>query len=302
MYLVCLDEKGEYREFILEAESVHFGCVDGLHFARFLDKDGHTMAYFPLQKVMAVIKTTDNAALVLPEDIKTIVVPEKEGLAAWLKRSLSRVRLNKNSKKNNVMRLFMDTEFTGLHKHTHLISIGIVSEDGRTFYAEFNDYPESQVDEWIRKNVIENLIMELPKEGEDEPYVRSRHKKNVPLSEEWSIKMRGNKEQIAKELREWLSQFEKAEIWSDCLAYDWVLFCDLFGGAMNLPENICYVPFDISTLMKIKGVDPDIKREEFAEGWYDFLGKGIDLRILNKHNALWDALTIKACYDKLSTM
>lgn len=132
MYLIQLDEKGEYREFILEAESVHFGCMDGLHFAQFLDKDGHTMAYFPLQKVMAVIKTTDNAAL------------------------------NKNSKKNNVMRLFMDTEFTGLHKHAHLISIGIVSEDGRTFYAEFNDYPESQVDEWIRKNVIENLIMEPP--------------------------------------------------------------------------------------------------------------------------------------------
>ena len=38
------------------------------------------------------------------------------------------------------MKVFFDTEFTGLHRNTTLISIGLVSEDGRTFYAEFNDY------------------------------------------------------------------------------------------------------------------------------------------------------------------
>jgi len=35
-------------------------------------------------------------------------------------------------------RIFFDTEFTGLHKDTTLISIGLIAEDGRTFYAEFN--------------------------------------------------------------------------------------------------------------------------------------------------------------------
>ena len=42
-------------------------------------------------------------------------------------------------------KIFFDTEFTGLHQKTTLISIGLVSEDGREFYAELTDYDKSQV-------------------------------------------------------------------------------------------------------------------------------------------------------------
>ena len=59
------------------------------------------------------------------------------------------------------MKLFFDTEFTGLHKDTTLISIGIVSEDGRKFYAEFSDFDIRQCDNWIKENVLRNLY--LPK-------------------------------------------------------------------------------------------------------------------------------------------
>jgi len=76
-------------------------------------------------------------------------------------------------------------------------------------------------------------------------------------------------------------------MWSDCLAYDWVLFNDLFGHAFNIPKNVYYIPFDICTLFKLKGIDPDINREEFA---------GMQGA---KHNALHDAKVIKACYEKL---
>ncbi len=34
------------------------------------------------------------------------------------------------------MNIYFDTEFTGLHKNTTLISIGMIAENGRTFYAE----------------------------------------------------------------------------------------------------------------------------------------------------------------------
>ena len=35
----------------------------------------------------------------------------------------------------------------------------MVSENsGAVFYAEFSDYDKSQVDEWIQKHVIDNLI------------------------------------------------------------------------------------------------------------------------------------------------
>ena len=54
--------------------------------------------------------------------------------------------------------IYFDTEFTGLRKDTSLISIGLIDSDGRTFYAEFTDYDRSQIDKWIRQNVINNLI------------------------------------------------------------------------------------------------------------------------------------------------
>lgn len=60
------------------------------------------------------------------------------------------------------MRLFLDTEFTGLHQHTTLISIGIVSADGRKFYAEFTDYDKNQIDVWLKENVLDNLLYVLP--------------------------------------------------------------------------------------------------------------------------------------------
>lgn len=77
-------------------------------------------------------------------------------------------------------------------------------------------------------------------------------------------------------------------MWSDCLAYDWVLFCQLFGHAFNIPSNVYYIPFDIATLFKLIGIDPDINREEFADMPQGSL----------KHNAAWDARIIKKCYEK----
>jgi len=58
------------------------------------------------------------------------------------------------------MRIFFDTKFTGLHKNTTLISIGIVAEDGNTFYAELTDYDNNQIDNGIQYNVIDNLIID----------------------------------------------------------------------------------------------------------------------------------------------
>ena len=37
------------------------------------------------------------------------------------------------------MKIFFDTEFTGLVQNTKLISIGMVDENGRAFYAEMDN-------------------------------------------------------------------------------------------------------------------------------------------------------------------
>lgn len=188
------------------------------------------------------------------------------------------------------MKIFFDTEFTGLHQNTTLISIGMVSEDGRTFYAELNDYDQSQINEWLQNNVIKNLLFESPAEGQQEHWMQSKINPEISLHQAWNLELRESKSEVSENLKEWLGQFDQVEMWSDCLAYDWVLFNQMFGHAFNIPKNVYYIPFDICTLMKIKGVDPDINREEFSGA----MAEG-DL----KHNALWDAQVIKMCYETL---
>lgn len=179
------------------------------------------------------------------------------------------------------MKVFFDCEFTGLHQATTLISIGMIDEKNNTFYAEFGDYDYLQVDDWLRENVLLNLKfhgnLKAPKGWCNTSF-------NKKIAESY-----GNKEHIADSVHEWLASYVNVEMWSDCLAYDWVLFNQLYGHAFKIPENVYYIPFDISTMMKIKGVDPDINREAFA---------GIKDKP-EKHNALWDARVIKACYEKL---
>ncbi len=179
-------------------------------------------------------------------------------------------------KKDNFMKVFFDTEFTGLHQHTTLISIGCVSENGREFYAELTDYDHSQLDDWLRENVIANCIY---KSGKNWAYAEGAH-----------MGRQGDTEYIATELAEWLCSFgTKVQMWSDTLAYDWVLFNQLWGHAFKIPKCVYYIPFDLATLLLLKGIDPDIAREKFSGLNDDGL----------KHNALWDAKVIKACYEKL---
>lgn len=188
-------------------------------------------------------------------------------------------------------KIFFDTEFTGLHQKTTLISIGIISECGKTFYCELVDYDESQCNDWINENVIKNLYLK-DIIGET----------NVPLYHEQikggrlhNFEYLGRNIDIKRLLIVWLSQFETVEVWSDCLAYDWVLFNNIFGTAFDIPKNVYYIPFDICTLFKMKDIDPDISREEFAFG--NEVPKNV-----SKHNALWDARVIKECFYKLDKM
>ena len=184
------------------------------------------------------------------------------------------------------MKVFFDTEFTGLKQDTDLISIGLVSETGETFYAELNDFDMSKVDDWIKNNVIKNLRFD-PMHC-DVYYRQTRSK----FGDTYSFEMVGKRHWVAYNLRQWLRQWDRVEMWSDCLAYDWVLFCQLFGGAFDIPDNVYYIPFDICTMFKMKGIDPDVNREEFA-GVTDEK---------EKHNALHDAEVIRSCYSMQNTL
>ena len=193
-------------------------------------------------------------------------------------------------------KLFLDTEFTGLHQATTLISLGIISECGKTFYAEFTDYDRTQLNDWLEENIIPNTWVAV-----HEPITSMGE---VVGDSRWAdVHVFGSSDYIKPFLEKWLSQFEKIVIWSDCLAYDWVLFNQIWGHAFSIPENIYYIAMDICTVFEMNNIDPDISREEYCEieNFTEEKTKVLynDFKSV-KHNALWDAFIIRECYNKLT--
>ena len=176
------------------------------------------------------------------------------------------------------MKVFFDTEFTGLHKDTTLISIGCVAEDGSTFYAEMTDYDKSQCDEWIQKNVIAHLKFNGEQCGQNDG--------------QGHMEVCGTKEQIKDYLTAWLSKYNEVQLVSDVCHYDMVLFIDLFGTAFDLPKGVnaaCHdINQDIAEWFNISETEAfDRSRESIlidAELYFEG----------DKHNALYDAKVIKA--------
>jgi len=226
------------------------------------------------------------------------------------------------SQKTTMMtNLFFDTEFTGLHSEAKLISIGIVAEDGRYFYAGLNDYDkEKDTSDFVKLNVLPNLLFTEPKVGQQFHYSKIRHDKNVDFQKSYSETLHCSIETLKRSLVKWLSQFDKVCFWGDCLAYDWVLFRKIFEYEYifdsvliknkgdkdremfcDFPKNVHYIPFDICTLFEAAGEDSDINREEFVAkvGVTEFNFSGGILK--NKHNALYDAEIISRCYQILMT-
>ena len=167
-------------------------------------------------------------------------------------------------------KIFLDTEFTGLHQKASLISLALVAESGEEFYAEFTDYNKKQVTDWIQKNVMKKLIIN-----------------ENSLSDIKNVRIKGNKNKIKEALILWFNQFPKKknsiQIWADCYAWDWVLFCELFGGAFNIPKNIHYMTMDLATYLFSKNIEVDTERIKLLPNDYK------EKDNLKQHNALYDA-------------
>jgi hypothetical protein len=180
------------------------------------------------------------------------------------------------------MKIFFDTEFTQLQKDADLISIGMVAENGETFYAEFSDYSNIKVNDWLEKNVINNLS-----------------KCTSDLETFARCTIYGDKLEISKYLHVWLSQFkfDKIEFVSDVCHYDFVLLIDLItdgNTALDMPHNIspiCHdINYDIAKFFGISEEDAFNKsREEILEYFKTYINGG-------KHNAMYDALVIAMIY------
>ena len=181
-------------------------------------------------------------------------------------------------------KIFFDLEFSGLHKLTTAISIGLVCEDGKKFYAEFTDYDKYQIDDFLRTEVLSKLVLEdYDFEADYNPDAET-------------VYVKGDVDLIYTTLNSWLLQYKEdgVEMWGDVLAYDWVLFINIFGNGLAMPSFVDYIPMDLATALKLMGVEKDVNRDEYA------YGKEIsESRKDKKHNSLHDAETQLEVYKKV---
>lgn len=192
------------------------------------------------------------------------------------------------------MNLYFDMEFTGLKKDTTIISLGIVDQNGRSIYLEYTDYNKSDVDDWIKENVIKNTIFLKDDIKEIEPHVTENGTDAVVI---------GNTEYNRQVLKYWLSLYDNEDIQfvSDVCHYDMVLLIDtLYGHGLNIPSNVsidCHnINQDIAAYKKISLKEAaDVVRESLVT-------KEIEGMKVQKHNALFDALVIRLIYNKINKL
>jgi hypothetical protein len=178
-------------------------------------------------------------------------------------------------------KIFFDIKFTGFHKLTTPISIGLVAEDGREYYAEFSDVDQYQVSDSMKK-FTESLTLQ------DYDFV-SHYKprdKTVYVSGEHVL--------IKETLLDWLEPYKETnvEMWGDGIAFQWVLFVSIFGNDSEMPGFVGNNPMDLITTLNICNLDPNCDRNIFAYGEEDIDAK-------NSDNALNKAYTSFKIYQKI---
>ena len=125
------------------------------------------------------------------------------------------------------LRYYFDTEFIEDGQTIELISIGIVCDDGRAYYAEVDEVPWEKADQWVLDNVKPHLM------GDD--HVRSKAK-------------------IAEDIVRFVSQGKgQPQFWGYYADYDWVVLCRLYGRMIDLPGGWPMFCMDIKQVAEEHG-------------------------------------------------
>ncbi|MDD4865988.1 MAG: polyadenylate-specific 3'-exoribonuclease AS [Mycobacterium sp.] len=128
------------------------------------------------------------------------------------------------------MRYFYDTEFIEDGRTIDLISIGVVAEDGREYYAVSTDFDPGRAGGWVRANVLPKLP--------------------PPASQLWRSRNR-----IRADLEEFfgVDGDEPIELWAWVGAYDHVALCQLWGPMPGLPPALPRFTRELRQLWEDRG-------------------------------------------------
>lgn len=185
-----------------------------------------------------------------------------------------------------------DTEFLEDGKTIELISIGIVCEDGREYYAVNHDMPHDRIsrNDWLCQNVVPHLPLrscglkgKSPRRSGGGSWLWSLDDHSTLVKPKWVI---------ANEVREFLLQGvdletpgvlpERPELWAYYTAYDHVALTQLWGRMVNLPKGIPMYTRDLKQEMDRLRIGSDaVSKPE------------------NEHDALADARWNMAMLHKL---
>jgi hypothetical protein len=135
-----------------------------------------------------------------------------------------------------------DLEFLEDGRTIELISIGIVAEDGREYYAVASEATRGPLLRRIKKHkwLMDNVVPSLPRAHGD-------WRMHMPKSWLWDynsplVKPRAL---IAEEVRNFLLAAGEPVLWADYGAYDHVALCQLWGTMMDLPDGLPMFTCDI---------------------------------------------------------
>lgn len=126
------------------------------------------------------------------------------------------------------MRFFYDTEFIEDGRTIDLVSIGVVAEDGREYYAISTEFNPDAAGPWVRANVLPKL----PSPGSSLWKSRATIRRELlefftaPTTADQATADRGS------------GYPAPIELWAWVAAYDHVALCQLWGDMTELPRPI----------------------------------------------------------------
>jgi hypothetical protein len=127
------------------------------------------------------------------------------------------------------MRFFYDCEFIEDGTTIDLVSIGVVGEDGREFYAVSTEFDPSRAGDWVRAHVLPKLPS--------------------PSDQAWRSRAR-----LRADLLEFLTSAPgDVELWAWIAAYDHVALCQLWGPMTGLPPAIPRFTHELRQLWEDRG-------------------------------------------------
>jgi len=187
------------------------------------------------------------------------------------------------------MKYFIDTEFKEKPNTIDLISIGMVDETGKEFYALNKDVNLKKVwkDDWLNENVLRPIYQEHFSGDMRNRFQFTYRTMKMIFKEAGKTR---------KEMRTAIIQFmidkdyrflsvdetkfyleeKNPEFYGYYADYDWVVFCWIFGRMIDLPKGMPMYCKDLKQIMDELGLDKEWKNKNCPKP-------------KREHNALVDA-------------